>query len=70
MRSRCCTSTFVDGEIKSGNERARKERYGHNCGSGYPEAEQRQRLQDHAATPFASAAEIAVAAAGRGPLGD
>src|SRR6266566_3211367 len=54
-------------EIKSGNERARRERYGYNGGSGYPDAEQRQRLQDQAATPFASAM---VAAAGRGPLDD
>ena len=67
MRSRCCTSTLIDGEIKSGNERARRERYGYNGGTGYPDAEQRQRLQDQAAMPFASAV---VAAAGRGPLGD
>jgi hypothetical protein len=61
---------LADGEIKSGTARARKERSGHNDASGYPDAERRQRLQDHAATPSASAAEIAVAAAGRGPLGD
>jgi hypothetical protein len=41
-----------------------------NGGSGNPDAEQKQRLHDRAATPFASAAEIAITAAGRGPLGD